>query len=242
VKTLAVIPARYASERLPGKPLLLLADRPMIQWVYCAVSDSGLFDEVVVASDDQRVVACVEAFGGRVELTRASHRTGTERVAEVAARRPAADVVVNVQGDQPFISDQMLADVLRPYATGAAPETSTIACPLVAGSHRDPHVVKVVCDQDGNALLFSRAPIPHGSEDGEPALHHLGVYGFRGDFLPRYAALAETPLERCERLEQLRILEHGYRIVVTPTEEGVVEVNTADDYARAQRLAATVRT
>ena len=240
MKILAVIPARYASQRLPGKPLALIGDKPMVQWVYEAASQCAAFSQVVVATDSPKIVDPVRAFGGVAELTADTHLSGTDRVAEVAARHPEMDVVVNVQGDQPFVTARMLEQLVAPYMDGAAPlpPMTTLACPLRSeADYDDPNTVKVICDRNHNALYFSRAPIPYYRNPGEaPVYHHLGLYAFERDFLAQYTQFAPTPLEQCESLEQLRVLEHGHRIRVCHTETPVLEVNTADDLVAAKAL------
>jgi 3-deoxy-manno-octulosonate cytidylyltransferase (CMP-KDO synthetase) len=241
VDVLGVIPARMAALRFPGKPLADLAGRPLVRWVYEAAAASPTLDRVVVATPDSEVVAVVRAFGGEVVLTSPHHPTGTDRVAEVAAGT-AADVVVNVQGDQPFVTAAMLEQLVAPFATGlesAEVVMTTLGAPMgLSHDPADPDVVKVVCDSRGDALYFSRSPIPFVGQPapGEmpvPVLHHLGLYAFSRPFLAVYRALAPTPLERCERLEQLRALEHGYRIRVSPTQAPAIEVNTPADLTAA---------
>jgi 3-deoxy-manno-octulosonate cytidylyltransferase (CMP-KDO synthetase) len=241
VRAHAVIPARYQSKRFPGKPLALLGGRPMVEWVYEAAASCPHFERILVATDSEAIADCVRGFGGEVELTRGDHSTGTDRVAEVAGRVPEAEVIANVQGDQPFVTATMLDQLLGPYLRGESPEMTTLACPLDPRAAQDPNLVKVVCDREGRALYFSRAPIPHSVDGAAPLLHHLGLYAFRADFLRTYSGLAETELERCERLEQLRVLEHGYRITVCRTEHAVLEVNTPEDLERAQALVAAPR-
>ncbi|MEO0757649.1 MAG: 3-deoxy-manno-octulosonate cytidylyltransferase [Cyanobacteria bacterium J06648_16] len=234
---LAVIPARYASQRFPGKPLVKLDHRPMVQWVYEAARTCPAFSQVIVATEDERIAEAVQAFGGVVELTSADHASGTDRVAEVAERHPDADVVVNVQGDQPFVTARMLEQLVAPYQTGQTPppEMTTLACPLTEADYPDPNAVKVICDRNQRALYFSRSPIPYYRQPGPaPVYHHLGLYAFRRDFLARYAELPPTPLEACEGLEQLRVLENGYSIVVCQTEKKVLEINTPADLTAAQ--------
>jgi len=232
LNTLAVIPARYASERLPGKPLARIGEATLVERVYTTAAACRHFDAVVVATDDERVADCVRAFGGAVEMTRSDHHSGTDRVAEVAERHPESAVVVNVQGDQPFVSAEQLTALLGPYLAGETPQMTTLACPLSeALDADDPGVVTVVRDRRGRALYFSRSPIPHG--DG-PRLHHLGLYAFRREALKEYTALTETELEVRERLEQLRALEHGFEIIVCLTDEAVLEVNTPADLERAR--------
>jgi 3-deoxy-manno-octulosonate cytidylyltransferase (CMP-KDO synthetase) len=238
VKIVAVVPARYGASRFPGKPLADLDGRPIVQWVYEAAADCSAFDEVVVATDSEAIAATVRDFGGRVELTRDDHLTGTDRVAEVAERYQDADVVVNVQGDQPFATPEMLSALVGPYLAGESPPMTTLACPLTdSGSWEDPNVVKVVCDRQDYALYFSRSPIPHRVE-GEPVdgRHHLGLYAFTRETVLRFPSLEPTPLEQRERLEQLRALEHGIPIRVCATDRAVLEVNTPEDLERAQQL------
>lgn len=238
---LAVIPARYASQRLPGKPLAKLGNKPMVQWVYEAARGCPEFTKVVVATDDERIANCVQQFDGDVEMTRCDHETGTDRVAEVAQRYPHMDVVVNVQGDQPFVTSDMLTTLISPYWQGEWPDMTTLACPLEQSAESvdpsDPNVVKVVCNQKGYALYFSRSSIPYyRNRVTAPVFHHLGLYAFRSNFLLTYTQLAQTPLEKCEALEQLRVLEHGFSIKVCFTPTAVLEVNTGDDLKKAQAL------
>jgi 3-deoxy-manno-octulosonate cytidylyltransferase (CMP-KDO synthetase) len=203
-----------------------------VERVYTAAVACPHLERVVVATDDEGVADCVRAFGGAVEMTSSDHRSGTDRVAEVAERHPESDVVVNVQGDQPFVSADQLTALLGPYLAGETPQMTTLACPLGEGlDAADPGVVTVVRDRRGRALYFSRSPIPYG--DG-PRLHHLGLYAFHRDALKEYTALPETELEVRERLEQLRALEHGFEIMVCLTDEAVLEVNTPADLERAR--------
>ncbi len=238
MKILAVIPARYDSQRLAGKVLALIGNKPMVQWVYEAAASSKVFVKVVVATDSQQIVDRVKTFGGEVELTSSEHTTGTDRVAEVATRYPEFSVVVNVQGDQPFVTPQMLTELVTPYLEGESPEMTTLACPLDHDTgYNDPNAVKVLCGQKHQALYFSRSPIPfYRNQVKVPVYHHLGLYAFRQDFLETYTQLPSTPIEQCEGLEQLRVLEHGYTIRVCQTAKAVVEVNTAEDLIKAQEL------
>ncbi|NEO35075.1 MAG: 3-deoxy-manno-octulosonate cytidylyltransferase [Moorea sp. SIOASIH] len=235
---LAVIPARYDSTRFPGKPLAMIGDRPMVQRVYEAAKRCPDFTKVVVATDSELVADCVAQFGGEVEMTRSDHATGTDRVAEVAQRYPEMTAIANVQGDQPFVTAQMLTQLVSPYLKGEFPAMTTLACPLdMATNYQDPNSVKVVCDRKSHALYFSRAPIPYFRNSGDaPVFHHLGLYAFERDFLSKYAQLSPTLLEECEGLEQLRVLEHGFAIRVCLTERGVLEINTPEDLVQAQAL------
>ena len=235
----AVIPARYQSSRLPGKPLLDIAGRPMIEHVYRRAAEADSVDAVVVATDDQRIADAVEAFGGIARMTRPTHRTGTDRIAEVATEL-TCDIVVNVQGDEPLIDPAMIAAVVAPLRADAALVMTTARRRLTDPDELlNPHVVKVVTDARGDALYFSRAPIPHGADvSASLAYVHVGLYAFRRDFLLRYAALPQTPLEVAESLEQLRALEHGYRIRTVVTEHHSIGVDTPQDLERARRLSA----
>jgi 3-deoxy-manno-octulosonate cytidylyltransferase (CMP-KDO synthetase) len=235
---LAVIPARQAAVRFPGKPLADLGGRPVVQWVYDAATSCAAFDAVVVATDSEEIAAAVRAFGGQVELTRADHPSGTDRVAEVAERHPEADVVVNVQGDQPFATADMLEALVAPYVAGERPQMTTLACPIEPGrpGAEDPNTVKVVCDVHGDALYFSRSAIPYARTGEPPLLHHLGLYAFTRETVLRFPSLDPTPLEQLEGLEQLRALEHGVKIRVCHTDRMVLEINTPEDLERAQEL------
>lgn len=225
------------ASRFPGKPLERLGDRPVVQWVYDSATKSGAFDRVVIATDSDEIASAAASFGAPVEMTSATHLTGSDRVAEVATRTADVDVFVNAQGDQPFITEEMWGALVAPYLAGEMAPMSTLGCPLGADADvDDPNTVKVVCDLASYALYFSRSPIPYrrGSECPQ-LLHHVGVYAFTREFLVQYAGLGPTPLERCEGLEQLRVLEHGHRVRVCVTASPApIEINTPDDLARAE--------
>ncbi|MDH6058054.1 3-deoxy-manno-octulosonate cytidylyltransferase [Umezakia ovalisporum] len=237
IPILAVIPARYNSQRFPGKVLVQLGDKPMVQWVYEAAKQCPAFTKVLVATDSAQVAECVQQFGGEVIMTRSDHTTGSDRVAEVAQRYPDMVAVANVQGDQPFVTPEMLSQLVAPYLQGKLPDMTTLACPLAEADYPNPNSVKVICNQNSQALYFSRSPIPYYRNPGPaPVFHHLGLYAFRRDFLEIYSHLTPTPLEQCEGLEQLRVLEHGYPITVCQTSHAVLEVNTPEDLQQAQAL------
>ncbi|RMF86247.1 MAG: 3-deoxy-manno-octulosonate cytidylyltransferase [Nitrospirae bacterium] len=239
-RILAVIPARYDSSRLPGKPLVEIGGRPMVQWVYEAAARVPSVERVVVATDDERVVRAVERFGGEVVLTSPAHPSGSDRVAEVA-RRLGPEVVVNLQGDEPLIEPHVVEDALRPLLEEPEVAMSTLCTRIHdEAAWRDPNVVKVVRADNGDALYFSRAPIPHPREarplEALPVFKHLGLYCYRAPFLERITELPPSPLERIERLEQLRVLEAGYRIRVVETAHDTVGVDTPEDLERVRRL------
>ena len=239
-KVLVVIPARHASSRFPGKPLALIAGKPMIQHVVERVRIAKLPSRVVVATEDQRIKEAVEKFGGEAMLTRHDHRTGTDRVAEVAAHLPA-DIYINVQGDEPLINPGTLDAVA---AAMAEDESIQLATPCSAITQQneimDPNVVKVVQDFEANALYFSRAPIPWVRDTGSAvaASHwkHIGLYGYRRDALLEYPTLPPGELERVEQLEQLRWLENGFRIHMVETEYDAVSVDVPADVERVEKL------
>ncbi|MBM3995835.1 MAG: 3-deoxy-manno-octulosonate cytidylyltransferase [Planctomycetes bacterium] len=236
MRTAIVIPARFASTRLPGKPLLRDTGKYLIQHVYEQACRSKA-DAVIVATDDVRIANAVRSFGGRVAMTRDDHPSGTDRVAEVAASLEA-DIIVNVQGDEPMIEAASLDLLASLLTTNETAPMATLATPI--GSidlWRDPNCVKVVCDEQGNALYFSRSPIPY-VRDGEPNFasgrfqQHLGLYAYRRSFLMQLAKLPPTPLEQLEKLEQLRVLAHGYRIQVGTVAHAHRGVDTPEDYRR----------
>jgi 3-deoxy-manno-octulosonate cytidylyltransferase (CMP-KDO synthetase) len=235
----ALIPARFQSTRLPGKALADIAGRPMIEHVYRRAAAARSVGAVVVATDDARIVAAVEGFGGIARLTRASHRTGTDRLAEIADDL-ACEIVVNVQGDEPLVEPDAIDELVAPLRTDPSLPMSTVRRRITdASEYTDPHVVKVVVDQDSNALYFSRAPIP----SKQPAYKHIGLYAYRRSFLLALARLQPTPLEVAESLEQLRALEHGFRIRAVEIQHDSVGVDTPEDLERVRRLvAAGVRT
>jgi 3-deoxy-manno-octulosonate cytidylyltransferase (CMP-KDO synthetase) len=240
VEVLAVIPARYASSRFPGKPLALISGRPLIQHVVERVRDARTVSRVVVATDDARIEKAVADFGGEAVMTRPDHRTGTDRVAEIAARIPAR-IYVNVQGDEPLIDpgtiDALVGAMMEEESVQIATPCSAIARPE---DIMDPNIVKVVRDFDGNALYFSRAPIPwvRDRDKAIAAQHwkHLGLYAQRRDVLLDFPTLPPGELERLEQLEQLRWLENGQRIRVVETEYDAVSVDVPADVERVEKI------
>jgi 3-deoxy-manno-octulosonate cytidylyltransferase (CMP-KDO synthetase) len=238
----AVIPARYESTRLPGKPLADLHGKPMIQRVYEQTARASGVDRVLVATDDERIRNAVRQFGGEVVMTSPKHRTGTDRIAEVA-RGLDAKIVVNVQGDLPLLDPEMIDVAVTPLVEDDGVPMSTLQTPIRDEEElRNPNVVKVVSDRDGFALYFSRSPIPFWRDEQPRGLtlaqRHIGLYVYQRDFLTAFARLAPTPLEEAEKLEQLRALEWGFRIKVCEVPEASIEVDTMQDLERARALLA----
>jgi 3-deoxy-manno-octulosonate cytidylyltransferase (CMP-KDO synthetase) len=241
LRVVAIVPARYESTRLPGKPLALIDGKPMIQHVYERTRAVQLIDHVLVATDDARIAAAVREFGGAVAMTSPTHESGTDRIAEVASGLDA-EIVVNVQGDLPFLDAPTVGAAIALLRADAALPMATVKTPVREAVEMDnPNVVKVVTDRDGYALYFSRSPLPYwrSPAEGVRGYKHIGLYAYRRDFLLTFARLAPTPLERAEKLEQLRALEWGFRIKVAETSGGVgIEVDTPEDLERARALAA----
>jgi 3-deoxy-manno-octulosonate cytidylyltransferase (CMP-KDO synthetase) len=242
-RVLGVIPARLASVRLPRKPLHPIAGRPLIEWVWRRAVESGVFDQVVIATDSAEVEAAARGFGAAVAMTRDDHPSGTDRVAEAVRRAEWRDypVVVNVQGDEPFVRRGHLDAAVSLVRDGGW-EVGTVATPIASiAEWREPSMVKVVRGDDGGALLFTRAPVPH-PRDAEPDfasgayLRHVGIYAYRREALLRWVALPEGALERIEKLEQLRALAAGLRIGVAVGEPAEGGVDTPADAARAERI------
>lgn len=236
MKTAIIIPARYASSRLPGKPLLRATGKYLIQHVYEQACQSCA-DYVVVATDDARIMKAVASFGGQGVLTRADHASGTDRVAEVADRLDA-DLIVNLQGDEPLIEPETLDLLPRLLQENTDADVATVAAPITSHMQwQDPNCVKVVLDAAGQALYFSRSPIPF-VRDGKPNfnsgqfLQHLGLYAYRKSFLLQLATMPPQPIEQLEKLEQLRVLSLGHRIMVGVVPHAARGVDTPVDYER----------
>jgi 3-deoxy-manno-octulosonate cytidylyltransferase (CMP-KDO synthetase) len=238
----AIIPARYASTRLPGKALADLDGRPMIEHVYRRVSAARGLSEVIVATDDLRIATRVHDFGGKVRLTKASHASGTDRLAEVVASMPQCDVVVNVQGDEPLIDPRAIDELIAPFAADPSIQMTTLYRRIQEPAElNNPNITKVVIDRSGFAMYFSRAPIPfvRDPRGGWPPLYrHIGLYAYRRSTLLVLASLDPTPLERAESLEQLRALEHGIRIKAIETLYESFGVDTPEDLEQVRRLLA----
>ncbi|HJZ64345.1 MAG TPA: 3-deoxy-manno-octulosonate cytidylyltransferase [Candidatus Acidoferrum sp.] len=239
-KIVIIIPARYGSTRLPGKPLVQIAGKPMVQRVYERAQQAMGGSRVIVATDDERIVKAVEGFGGEARMTRPDHRTGTERIAEVAAHTDG-DIFVNVQGDEPLIHPNAIEQAVNALLEEPPAAIATLAVPIKTPSDiMDPNVVKTVPDFDGNALYFSRAPIPwvrdKGSHNVVRHLKHLGLYVFQRQALLEYPTLPPGELEHIEQLEQLRWMENGWKIRVAETEHDAISVDVPEDVERVEKL------
>jgi 3-deoxy-manno-octulosonate cytidylyltransferase (CMP-KDO synthetase) len=244
VSVIAVIPARYGSSRLPGKALAQIDGVPMVVRVWRQASKARFLERVIVATDDERIARAVRDAGGDVEMTASTHQSGTDRIAEVARRIPA-DIYLNVQGDQPFIAPEDVDAVAGAMRNDDTIAMATLAAPIVDPEEwRNPNKVKIVCDERGDALYFSRSPIPFFRDGtGVPAnaLRHVAVYGYRRDFLLKFASLKVGVLEQVEKLEQLRAMERGYRIRVVASVAPSLEVDTPEDLALANEAAKGMR-
>ena len=235
MKAVAVIPARLESTRMPRKMLREIAGRPLVVWVYEAVRSSPLLDAVIVATDSEEIVASCRRHGCQVQMTALTHRSGTERVQEVARSVPA-EVYVNVQGDEPLIRRAHFESLLDLFQD-ASTQVGTLKTPAAPEDIANPNAVKVVTAKDGRALYFSRSPIPYDRDDRRPPyFKHLGIYAYRKPALDRFVRLPESALERAERLEQLRFLENGIPIYTAETAEDTVGVDTEEDLARVEKL------
>ncbi len=237
-KVIAIIPARYASVRFPGKILADLEGKPLIQWVYEKGTESNV-DETVVATDDTRIFDAVKGFGGHVVMTSVDHPSGSDRICEAAEKIGCSDndIIINIQGDEPLIPVVMVDKLIEYMQNDPTVEMGTVAVQRSrAELEKDPNKVKVVFDETGNALYFSRSMIPYLRESGEdtPAYWHWGIYAYRYDVLKKYVKLPEGKLEKCEKLEQLRAIENGIKIFVLISEVESIGVDTPEDLEEAR--------
>lgn len=242
MKTIGIIPARYGSTRLEGKPLKDICGKPMIQHVYEQACKAKLIDKVIVATDDERIYKAVEGFGGEAAMTSKDHQTGSDRVSEVA-RNTDCDIVVNIQGDEPLILPEIIDEIVSALLEDKNAVMATGAYRIAKESmFHDPNTVKVVTDRQGNALYFSRSliPYPRKSEYLE-VYEHIGIYAYRKEFLLTYVDLENTPLAQTESLEQLKVLEHGYKIKVVKTryDYNALSVDTQEDLEEVRRIMQT---
>lgn len=241
MKFACVIPARYASTRLPGKPLADIAGKPMIQRVYEQVAKAKKPALIIVATDDQRVFDKVESFGGMALMTQPNHPTGTDRLAEVASHHQDVDVIINVQGDEPLIDADVIDQLADLFLEDADLQMATVASPLLEEEYDEPSAVKVICNKQGDAMYFSRSLIPYPRHAFiNPPMKHVGIYAYRRQFLLDYAKMDPTPAEETESLEQLRALENGYAIRVIKTDKRFVGVDTPEDLERVNAIFSTL--
>jgi 3-deoxy-manno-octulosonate cytidylyltransferase (CMP-KDO synthetase) len=230
MKKLAIIPARYASSRFPGKPLLDLAGKTMIQRVWEGVTNSNQFNEVVVATDHEKIASHVKAFGGKAILTKETHKSGTDRCGEVIESYPNFDIVVNIQGDEPLVDAEQLRVLIAAFEDETV-EIATLGSPKISiADIQDPNRIKIVINHQSDALYFSRSPIPYErNAEGYPYLKHIGLYGFRAKTLAKLVQLTPTSIEKTESLEQLRWMYYGYNIRVVETDIETPNIDTPED-------------
>ncbi len=232
-----VIPARFGSTRLPGKPLADIAGKPMIQRVYERVTNAKKPEVFIVATDDQRVYDAVQSFGGTVVMTDANHPTGTDRLAEVVQQYTDLDVIINVQGDEPMIDANLIDQLAELFESDDALQMATVATPLLEEEYDEPSAVKVILNKRNDAMYFSRSLIPYPRHDFvNTPLKHIGIYAYRRQFLLDYAKMEPTAAEQTESLEQLRALENGFAIRVITTDKRFVGVDTPEDLARVNAI------
>ena len=241
MKIVAIIPCRYQSTRFEGKPLAPILGKPMVQWVYERAKEAAILSDLVVATDDERIYRCVEGFGGRVLMTALTHPSGSDRAAEAAQALGLRDedIVINIQGDQPAFDPRSVSEVVSPPLEDSALFMSTLVYKIKDPAEiKDPNHVKCVFDKDHFALYFSRSSIPFGREGSQPfdIFKHLGIYAYRKHFLDRFASLPQGRLEAIERLEQLRAMEHGYRIRVVETRYDSKEVDSPEDIEKIEMI------
>jgi 3-deoxy-manno-octulosonate cytidylyltransferase (CMP-KDO synthetase) len=232
-KALGVIPVRFQSSRFPGKPLAPILGKPMIQWVFEGAKKAELLERVIIATDNDRIFRTAEKIGAEVMMTSTEHLSGTERVAEVAAK-VEAPIVVNIQGDEPLVEGKMLDDLVRALQDESVPVASLMAKVYDFDQFEEGHIVKVISDRNGYALYFSRAPLPYQSDDF--FYQHIGIYGYQRDFLINFHRLSSSRLERIEKLEQLRVLENGLRIKMIEIPIATLSVDTPHDIIKVENF------
>lgn len=237
-KTAIIIPARYGSSRLEGKPLIEVCGKPVIQWVYEKAQQSKLADIIIVATDDERIFNKVKAFGGNVEMTSVNHKCGSDRIREVAERHPEIAYIVNLQGDEPLIKPESIDDVARNVQRDINADISTLIRVLDKEEEiNNPNQVKCVVDKNGYALYFSRSKIPYERNTGVAVFYgHLGIYGYKREALIKMTSLPQTPLEKTESLEQLRALENGMKIKTSVVDFVPVGIDTKEDLEKFKKI------
>jgi 3-deoxy-manno-octulosonate cytidylyltransferase (CMP-KDO synthetase) len=236
-KSAIIIPARYGSSRLEGKPLLKVLDKPVIQWVYEKASQTKLADIIIVATDDQRIYDCVKSFGGNVEMTSTEHKSGSDRIMEVVSRHPEIDYICNLQGDEPLIKPESIDAVIRNVIEDDRADISTLIREISADEVDNPNLVKCVTDKNGFALYFSRSKIPYERNTGIAKFYgHLGIYGYKRHALETMTSQSQTMLEKTESLEQLRALENGMRIKTSVVDFVPVGIDTKEDLEKFRQI------
>lgn len=237
-KTAIIIPARYGSSRLEGKPLIEVMGKPVIQWVYEKAQASKLADMIIVATDDKRIYDCVKSFGGDVEMTSAEHKCGSDRIMEVVSRHPEISYICNLQGDEPLIKSESIDNVIRNVKDDENADISTLIRVLVDEEEiNNPNLVKCVIDKNGFALYFSRSKIPFERNSNIAAFYgHLGIYGYKRKALEAMTTLSQTTLERAESLEQLRALENGMKIKTSIVDFVPVGIDTKEDLEKFKQI------
>ena len=236
-RVMVIIPARYSSSRFEGKPLAEIDGKPMIYYVYQGSKNAKCVDDVIVATDDERIKNAVENFDGKAIMTSKKHKTGTERIAEVA-KKIDADIIVNVQGDEPLIEPKAIEQVVMPLIEDKNIRMCTLMTKITKNAeYNDTNIVKVVTDNEGFALYFSRSPIPYPREKEHLKVYkHIGIYVYKKDFLLEFADMQQTPLEQIECLEQLRVLENGFKIKVVETDYDSISVDTPRDLEVVRKI------
>lgn len=236
-KSAIIIPARYGSSRLEGKPLLKVLDKPVIQWVYEKAKQAKLADLIIVATDDQRIYDCVKVFGGNVEMTSAAHKSGSDRIMEVVSRHPEIDYICNLQGDEPLIEPESIDAVIRNVIEDDRADISTLIREIGQNEVDNPNLVKCVTDKNGFALYFSRSKIPYERNTGIAKFYgHLGIYGYKRHALESMTSLNQTMLEKTESLEQLRALENGMKIKTSVVDFVPVGIDTKEDLEKFRQI------
>ena len=235
---IAIIPARMAATRLPGKPLIEIAGKPMIQWVYEAAIKAARVEEVIVATPDEEIADAIAEFDGRAVMTSPDHRSGTDRLAEAAAMLSDDDIVLNIQGDEPLIPPEAIDSLINPLIGSDAPEMTSLMRRITSEEAENPNLVKVVVDRSGKALYFSRSVIPYNRDNLSDVIvyGHIGLYGYSVGTLKAFSRLEPTPLELAESLEQLRAIENGWRIQMIETDFNPVGVDTEEDLAKVRKI------
>lgn len=238
-KTAIIIPARYGSSRLKGKPLIKVEGKPVIQWVYEKAQAAKLADMIIVATDDERIFNAVKDFGGNVEMTSTEHKCGSDRIKEVVMRHPEIDYIVNLQGDEPLIKSESIDEVIKNVKDDVSADISTLIRKITPEEAENPNLVKCVIDNSGFAMYFSRSKIPFERNPISGNFYgHLGIYGYKRDALIKMTSLPQTPLEKTESLEQLRALENGMKIKTSVVDFVPVGIDTAEDLLKFKQIVA----